>query len=345
MSFFTGYFIDKYKLKLIVSISLIMQVILCLLIPVIVILNMSVTFIYIIAFLLPSFQIIFQTSINVLMPLLFHQDELQKFNSQFQGIRTISKLISPAVAGILLIYLSVNNLFILNAFSFLVLFIIFLFLSLPDNSSDNDSDENLKDLWYGFKYIYNNKVLKSVMLLLILINIAMVGFNSALVFYLKDFLKLGDDIVGIVYSFAGAGSLLASIYLNLFPNKISLGKLAIISNLSIPILIFISPIYPNWIYFATTYALISFWITIASICLTTVCQKNTEKIYLGKVFSAVYIITLSLSPIGAFIITGMNNFFNIQSSIFILSIFIFIISIIAIIKYKDIFNLYTEKKV
>lgn len=339
MSFFTGQLLTSYKIKTVMMVSIFIQILLCLMIPIIVFVELPIIFIYAIAFLLPSFQIVFQTSINVLMPLLFEKSQLKKYNAQFQGFRTVSKLVSPAIAGFLIIYLSINILFFLNAASFLILLLILCFLRFPNNLDEGEiKDENLKDIWFGFKYVYQNEVLRSIIVLMILINIAMVGFNSALVFYLKDHLSLTDDLVGLVYSFAGFGSLLASIFLSTNKN-ISIGKLTIYSVLAIPFFILVSPLYAHWIYFGSMYALISFAITVASIGLTTICQQQTEQKYLGKVFSSMYVITLSLSPIGALLITGINN---IIAGIIGLALTIVTLTIVSIFKFKNVLATYSE---
>ena len=77
----------------------------------------------------------------------------------------------------------------------------------------------------------------------------MLGFNATIIFYLQDQLKLSNSLVGIVYSIAGFGSLIAVTFLSTFLNKKDAFILMNISMATIPLVIMASGIVENWIFF------------------------------------------------------------------------------------------------
>jgi hypothetical protein len=77
------------------------------------------------------------------------------------------------------------------------------------------------------------------------VNIAMLGFNETIIYYLQDQLNLSNSLVGIVYSIAGFGSLIAVTFLSTFLNRKDAFILMNISMATIPLVIMASGIVEN----------------------------------------------------------------------------------------------------
>lgn len=318
--FFMGYILDKYNRKFIMIMSILIQLLLCLLIPVAHHYQAEIGIYYSIAFILPVFGLLFQTSFSVVLPTLFKDDELQKANSQFQTVRTISKLISPGIAGVLIVLLSIDMMFIINSLSFIFLLIAILFSDVPKVNTSSQVEKNiLKSILTGFQVNFNNDKLKRALLITILINICMLGFNSTIVFYLKDYLEINDSILGVVYSISGLGSLIGSIVSFKFVKR-SLSDALRYSMVAIPILVISSAMYPSWITFAICYGLISMMITISSITITTIQQQESDPENIGKILSSAFVIAMTLSPIGGVLTSFISTKFSPNISLYLLGL-------------------------
>ena len=70
-------------------------------------------------------------------------------------------------------------------------------------------------------------------------------------------MKLSNSLVGIVYSIAGFGSLIAVTFLSTFLNKKDSFILMNISMATIPFVIMASGIVENWIFFGICYSILS----------------------------------------------------------------------------------------
>ena len=219
LGFVMGYLLDNFNKKKILLWSTLIPALLCSVIPILSKYSVSIFFYYVIAFLIPLFSTLFQTGFSVITPALFEKEELQKYNSQFQGVRTISKLISPAIAGVLMLKFNINSIFFINSASFLLLFLSILISYIPDQEHKENGNDDIKEIFVGFKENFTNIKLRISLLFTIVVNIAMLGFNATIIYYLQDQLKLSNSLVGIVYSIAGFGSLIAVTFLSTFLNK------------------------------------------------------------------------------------------------------------------------------
>lgn len=144
LGFVMGYLLDNFNKKKILLWSTLIPALLCSVIPILSKYSVSIFFYYVIAFLIPLFSTLFQTGFSVITPALFEKEELQKYNSQFQGVRTISKLISPALAGVLMLKFNINSIFFINSASFLLLFLSIIISYIPDQEHKKNGNDDIK---------------------------------------------------------------------------------------------------------------------------------------------------------------------------------------------------------
>ena len=320
LGFVMGYLLDNFNKKKILLWSTLIPALLCSVIPILSKYSVSIFFYYVIAFLIPLFSTLFQTGFSVITPALFEKEELQKYNSQFQGVRTISKLVSPAIAGVLMLKFNINSIFFINSASFLLLFLSILISYIPDQEHKENSNDDIKEIFVGFKENFTNIKLRISLLFTIVVNIAMLGFNATIIFYLQDQLKLSNSLVGIVYSIAGFGSLIAVTLLSTFLNKKDTFILMNISMATIPLVIMASGIVENWIFFGICYSILSGLITIASVSITTIQQQESTEYNIGKILSSSFVIATIFAPFGGILAAYFNWLLNPRLSLVILGL-------------------------
>ena len=98
----------------------------------------------------------------------------------------------------------------------MLLFLSILISYIPDQEHEENGNDDIKEIFVGFKENFTNIKLRISLLFTIVVNIAMLGFNATIIYYLQDQLKLSNSLVGIVYSIAGFGSLIAVTFLSTF---------------------------------------------------------------------------------------------------------------------------------
>ena len=105
-------------------------------------------------------------------------------------------------------------------------------------------------------------------------------------------MKLSNSLVGIVYSIAEFGSLIAVTFLSTFLNKKDAFILMNISMATIPLVIMASGIVENWIFFGICYSILSGLITIASVSITTIQQQYSNKKVLCIILERYFLVLL-----------------------------------------------------
>ena len=148
----------------------------------------------------------------------------------------------------------------------------------------------------------------------------MLGFNATIIYYLQDQLKLSNSFVGIVYSIAGFGSLIAVTLLSTFLNKKDTFILMNISMVTIPLVIMASGIVENWIFFGICYSILSGLITIASVSITTIQQQESTEYNIGKILSSSFVIATIFAPFGGILAAYFNWLLNPRLSLVILGL-------------------------
>lgn len=133
-------------------------------------------------------------------------------------------------------------------------------------------------------------------------------------------MKLSNSLVGIVYSIAGFGSLIAVTLLSTFLNKKDTFILMNISMATIPLVIMASGIVENWIFFGICYSILSGLITIASVSITTIQQQESIEYNIGKILSSSFVIATIFAPFGGILAAYFNWLLNPRLSLVILGL-------------------------
>ncbi len=125
-------------------------------------------------------------------------------------------------------------------------------------------------------------------------------------------MKLSNSLVGIVYSIAGFGSLIAITFLSTFLNK---KDAFILMNISMA-----SGIVENWIFFGICYSILSGLSTIASVSITTIQQQESTEYNIGKILSSSFVIATIFAPFGGILAAYFNWLLNPRLSLVILGL-------------------------
>lgn len=125
-------------------------------------------------------------------------------------------------------------------------------------------------------------------------------------------MKLSNSLVGIVYSIAGFGSLIAITFLSTFLNK---KDAFILMNISMA-----SGIVENWIFFGICYSILSGLSTIASVSITTIQQQESTEYNICKILSSSFVIATIFAPFGGILAAYFNWLLNPRLSLVILGL-------------------------
>mgnify|MGYP000985823276 CR=1 FL=1 len=180
--------------------------------------------------IIQAFYIPVETS---LMPLLVDKKYLTKANGLKMSINGIIMIAGYAFAGILISFAGNTIAFILDGLSFIFIAMISIFFSINEANFINNryNETNLKkDMIDGWNFIKNNENVKYMFLIDIIINF-IISMQTPLTYIFVE-KYLGGSILmakrtGLLFSFAGIGTIFGGIILGSFKNRNKLMLLSV----------------------------------------------------------------------------------------------------------------------
>jgi len=284
---------------------------------------------------------IFSPSSSSLLPLIVKKDQLQEANSYYSILNSFQSIVGIVLAGILYSTLSIYVLFSIVGVCYIGSGISELFIKYEYKKKEDTLTLNsaLKDIGSGFKYMFDNKSILSIILCIIFLNFFFAPiFDNAFPYIVKTDLNnnsyLFDEYItpemwsSIFSLFFAFGSLIGGIIIN----KIKIKKSSRVSKISLLINIFITLLISLSYFICIEKGLsISAFLLIVSgllliigislifinIPMTTALQKTIDLSIYGKVSAALDMGSQGLIPIATFLAGLIISQIGVSSLLFI----------------------------
>ncbi|MBI5144810.1 MAG: MFS transporter [Candidatus Omnitrophica bacterium] len=209
-----------------------------------------------------------------------------------------SRIIGPALAGILIASIGMSGCFYVNGISFLAVIIALLLIKINHSVSENKNTNFSKDLIVGLNFIKNN--------LTILILIVMVGVTSLfgisyvilMPVFASDILKAGAKGLGILMSAVGIGALIAGLVLARIGDFKHKGRLLINSAIIFSVSLVFLALSKTYLFSIITLIILG-WSSVTAISLiNTLLQTLAPDEVRGRLMSAFMFTFAGIMPFG-----------------------------------------------
>ena len=214
----------------------------------------------------------------------------------------LSRLIGPAIAGLIIETLGDDVCFGLNALSFVAVIASLLMMKLPKQQTKPHNKNITAELKEGFAYIKRTPSIVTVLLNLGLMSLLVLPFNTLIPVYAKDIFHGTASTFGVIDSFIGVGAFAGAIFLaSLKPGK-NLKKILAINTLIFGggLVVFShAGYYPLALLFAVVlgFGMMS-QITISN----TIIQTTVDPDMRGRVISFYAMMFFGMQPLGGLLI-------------------------------------------
>jgi MFS family permease len=271
--------------------------------------QLRVGWIYVVAFLQSTLTIAFDSAEFAAIPSLVNsRDDLVTANGRIQASYYAAQVAGPLLAGLLIAAISVQQVFWLDAASFLLsaasLAMVRRRFNLerdPDAAGAEDGPKRraiFREVVDGLRYVLGHPVLRSISAMMAIINLLASTVIAQLVLFAKDRLDATDSQVGVLYSAGSLGvvvlSLLAGRLRRHWPfSKVALSAL-VLDGLSI-----VALAVTRWYWLALPlWALSSGLGILFNINTGSLRQQIVPNEMLGRVISIAGVLAWSAIPIG-----------------------------------------------
>lgn len=312
-----GVISDKYNKNKIMFLSEMVRVICILLIPLLMLTHsIQLWHIYLISVIVSIAESFFEPTAGITFFLVIGKEDMPLYNSAVTISNHILRVLGYSLSGIFIATIGKEIIFIIDAITFLASAIVSLIIKIPklENTRAKEKTNFKEDLFSGFKYVFSNKTIISIMFVILIVNFLGTPLDTYIPILLDRILKVSKVWSGYFATAAIIGAILGNI---LYPilNKTSF-KLQhlyfyglILLGISMGLAGFIlTPIYYLVLFFifGAIGSLISVWSF-------TEIQLLVDTIFLGRVSSILTMLSLVAAPLAGVVFGGLADMVYIPS--------------------------------
>ena len=142
------------------------------------------------------------------------KDDLMNAIALNSTVSNLSRVIGPALAGLLMAYVGIAACFFINAFSFAAV-LVSLFFIKPLNVIRviQPVIKMTAAIKEGVRYILDRKILKDTLLTIAIVSTFAMNYNVLVPVFAQEVLNQGETGFGFLMSFMGIGSLLGAFFI------------------------------------------------------------------------------------------------------------------------------------
>jgi MFS family permease len=226
----------------------------------------------------------------------------------------LSRIIGPALAGIVLETLGDGACFLLNALSFVAVIISLLLMKLPSYEAKVHNKNAFGELKEGFVYIKNTPSIALVLVMLGLISLLVLPFSTLIPYYARDVFKGTASTFGVLDSFIGLGAFSGAIFLASLKAGSNLKKVLFINTLVFGtglVLFSHEHYYPLALAFAT---LAGFGMMSQITVSNTLIQTTVAPDMRGRVISFYALAFFGMQPLGGLLVGTVSKWIGSQNT-------------------------------
>lgn len=303
--------------------------------------NVNIVFIFILTFIISSLTSMYEPTFSASLPVIVPKKNLISMNNIFNIIGSIIGLIGPAVAGIIIGIYGAWMCIIINGISYLLSFIVILFIK-SDLAVINNKEESIKkDLYIVKKYVYENKWFLFCLLVTAAVYISTGSIGSVLQFLFLHYLHLSGFMFGFTFVLF---EFIPVLLVGLFSSKIlkrfdSILIIQITASLFCLSLLIVG-VSLNYFLIVLMGMLQNASFALLMVALNSKRQSEIPNNILGKINGGIVTIQSFLLPVGSLSATALINFISVPKIISIFGLISLTFILILILLKKQIIKQY-----
>jgi MFS family permease len=219
----------------------------------------------------------------------------------------LARLIGPALSGIVLVKWGPGICFLLNALSFIAVIISLLLMKLPSYTTPPVKNKIRSELTEGFRYLRNTPSISITLLLLALISLLVLPYNTVLPVFAKVIFKGDAATFGYINSFIGIGAVAGSVFLATRHPKTDLKSVLFVSTIIFGIFLILFSHMSNFPLAMVFASVTGFGMMNQTTICITIVQIESDKEMRGRVMSYVAMAYFGMLPLGSLLIGSVSQ--------------------------------------
>jgi MFS family permease len=228
-----------------------------------------------------------------------------------------SRIIGPALAGILIATIGMSGCFYINGVSFLAVIIALYSIRIGQVRNISKSNSALRDLKDGLNFIKNNQLILALIVMVGVVSLFGVAHVVLMPVFANDVLKVGIKGLGVLMSAAGCGALFGALILARLGDFKYKGKLLVSSAMVFSVSLIIFSLSKVYLLSIIALILIGFSSVTAVALINTLLQTKVEDRFRGRVMSVFMITFAGMMPFGNLIAGGLAHAMGVSFAVMV----------------------------
>ncbi|MBM7662288.1 MFS family permease [Bacillus mesophilus] len=317
---FSGVIIDRFNKKFILILSDLISAVVCIFVGIVVMNDvLNIPLLMVAAIILGATNSLFSPSIKAILPELINKKLIVSANSITTVIGQVITVAAPLIGGFLISGLAVGLGigFIINGISYLLSATSEMFIKYKYVRESKGNLNVFADIKEGYSYVFQQKWLFQLLIVSALFNLFISAYNINLPLY---YLNIYNDdgtyyslALGAQATFAILAGLLIAKRNKKAANPALLKQQLLFCGIPIVLLQFVSISYLSIL----LVGFFAFFLTTFNVYFFSLVQQEVDRDKSGRVFSFIFMVALSIMPLGTLIFGLLST--KIFDVVFILS--------------------------
>jgi MFS family permease len=227
----------------------------------------------------------------------------------------LSRIVGPAIAGIILEGVGDGACFLLNALSFVAVIGSLLMMRLPKHEKKTHKKNVFGELKEGFAYLRRTPSIAFVIFMLALISLLVLPYNTLIPYFARDVFRGTARTFGVIDSFIGLGAFSGAIFLASQKTGANLKKILCVNTLIFGaglVLFSHEGFYPLALFFV---AVAGFGMMSQVTITNTIIQTTVEPSMRGRVISLYAMAFFGMQPLGGLLVGSVSKWIGTTDTI------------------------------
>lgn len=311
LSLIGGWLVDRYPRRTILYITQSSAMLLAFVLGLFTITN-TVTFnlILLLSFLLGCVNAINVPALQAFLSEIVRRDDLPSAIAMNSAIYNSSRVIGPALAGMLIASSGAGMAFIVNGFSFFaVLLSLFIIKTKQERAIMVDANP-LHAIREGVLYAWNHKLIRLCIYYIAVVAIFSWAYVSMLPVIAKQRFGMDASGMGSLFGISGIGSVVGTIMVSMFANKIQPLRFIAIGSIIFALALIGFTLTDTLPFAMVGLFFAGFGLVAAVSTLSATIQRSVDDRFRGRVMSLYMMIFMGFMPLGNVVIGYLSDLFS-----------------------------------
>ncbi|MES2077345.1 MAG: MFS transporter [Pseudomonadota bacterium] len=269
---------------------------------------LSMHWMYAVAFVMGICSVVGGGAEQIFLTHLIGREGLTDAQSKLAASDSISRLLSPGVAGILIQWLTAPYAIVVNAVGFLISLLNLRQISVRDPLPAPSDKHPLRDIRDGFSFIWGQPLLRTLAWSAACWHLLFYGYAALVILLATRELGMSAGVLGTAQMVGGVGVLISSMALKPLNRRVGAGVTILIGIAGTTLCFVLMPTIPPALFgsraastaaFAAMSLFFDCGVMLFFMPYMSLRQKVTPDAFLGRMISTMRFLTVATAPLGA----------------------------------------------